>query len=124
MSDWLYIILEFLDLAVYYLHRCYFSLTIIAFASMEANVIGNSKRKATNVVVNIDAQSLISLASTRREIDTLSTPLGKHFGEICGLDSWRIQIIGKIYSFSYMVGTVPWWHLHFAVCPCLLLLYR
>jgi hypothetical protein len=60
----------------------------------------------TNVVVNTDAWSLISLASTRREIDTLSTPLGKHFGEICGLDSWRIQIIGTIYSFFCMVDTV------------------
>ncbi len=34
----------------------------------------------------------------RREIDTQSSLLGKHFGEVCGINSWRIQIIGKIAS--------------------------
>ncbi|XP_023342679.1 uncharacterized protein LOC111712333 [Eurytemora carolleeae] len=31
----------------------------------------------------------------RREIDTQSSPLGKHFAETCGIDSWRIQIIDQ-----------------------------
>jgi len=32
----------------------------------------------------------------RREIETLSSPLGRHFGEGCGYDHWQLQIIDKV----------------------------
>jgi len=46
----------------------------------------------------------------RREIDTLSSPLGKHFGEICGIDSWRIQIIDKCQSHELKSREAYWMH--------------
>jgi len=32
----------------------------------------------------------------RREIETLSSPLGRHFGEGCGYESWQLQIIDVV----------------------------
>jgi len=32
----------------------------------------------------------------RREIETLSSPLGRHFGEGCGYDNWQLQIIDRV----------------------------
>ena len=32
----------------------------------------------------------------RREIETLSSPLGRHFGEGCGYDSWQLQVIDRV----------------------------
>jgi len=46
----------------------------------------------------------------RREIDTLSSPLGKHFGEICGIDSWRIQIIDKCQPHELKSREAYWMH--------------
>ena len=66
-------------------------------------------RTSMNVVVAIETL-ILRVYKIRREIDCLSTPLGKHFGETCGLDSWRIQIIGRyqFHRFTTSEGTVPY----------------
>ena len=40
----------------------------------------------------------------RREIETQSTPLGKHFAQGCGYLSWRIQVLLQNY-FSFLLHT-------------------
>jgi len=46
----------------------------------------------------------------RREIDTSSSPLGKHFAETCGIDNWRIQIIDQCSSIELRRREGHWIH--------------
>lgn len=46
----------------------------------------------------------------RREIDTQSSLLGKHFGEVCGINSWRIQIIDKCQTKDLKSREGYWMH--------------